>query len=374
MIIYFTYNEQPSGIFNSQVADVVNYLNTFSSRKVKLVSFISMKSFFKNRRIIKAKVAKALVLPMFPKLKNWKRNVLPFRVIINRYQPEIIVARSVLATQLAFLSDKKNKSKIIYDGRGAIFAEWTEYKVVTDEKMLSTIYSLEKECVNNSYYNMSVSQALVSYWNVEFNYTKNNYVIIPCTLSSYFEKVTLSEDKIKNIRISLGVNENDCLLIYSGSAAGWQGGEKLFNFLQNQLKNNQHVKVLFLSPPGEIQKKLQTEFLNRVIQKQVLPNQVPEILQAGDYGILIRELSTTNRVASPVKYAEYLACGLKVIISENLGDYSEFTIKNELGFIHTNINKLTRLDFKTRTYLSNFAKEYFSKKKYINYYQQIINL
>jgi hypothetical protein len=40
----------------------------------------------------------------------------------------------------------------------------------------------------------------------------------------------------------------------------------------------------------------------------------------------MKELNT-NKIASPVKFAEYLTCGLNIIISNNLGVYTDFTLK-----------------------------------------------
>src|SRR5690606_2328804 len=51
--------------------------------------------------------------------------------------------------------------------------------------------------------------------------------------------------------------------------------------------------------------------------------QVAQYLAAADCGLLIRERTLVNQVASPVKFAEYLAAGVPVLISEGVGDYSE---------------------------------------------------
>ena len=72
-------------------------------------------------------------------------------------------------------------------------------------------------------------------------------------------------------------------------------------------------------------------FPDQIICKELFPSQVSKYLGVGNYGLLIREKSITNLVASPVKFAEYLACGLNVIISEGIGDYSEFVAAHGCG-------------------------------------------
>src|SRR6266436_1145139 len=76
-MIYLTYNDQPSGIYNSQVIDVVKYLNSIqNAEKVKLVALISLRSFFKSRKLIKERLPQSTVLPMFPKAALWRWNYL----------------------------------------------------------------------------------------------------------------------------------------------------------------------------------------------------------------------------------------------------------------------------------------------------------
>jgi hypothetical protein len=41
VIFYLTYNEAPSGIFSSQVIDVVKFIEANCNTKIKLVAFIS---------------------------------------------------------------------------------------------------------------------------------------------------------------------------------------------------------------------------------------------------------------------------------------------------------------------------------------------
>ena len=72
----------------------------------------------------------------------------------------------------------------------------------------------------------------------------------------------------------------------------------------------------------------------------------------------------TNKVASPVKVAEYLGAGLKVIISKNIIDYSNIIKDNNLGFDIDEINKGLKLDpvsIQEKNRISDFAVDNFSK-------------
>jgi glycosyltransferase involved in cell wall biosynthesis len=61
--------------------------------------------------------------------------------------------------------------------------------------------------------------------------------------------------------------------------------------------------------------------------------EVPELLAAADLAVLLRDRSNVNRVASPVKFAEYLAAGVPVVLTEGIGDYSAVTRANKVGWV-----------------------------------------
>ncbi|MCK4343634.1 MAG: glycosyltransferase [Phycisphaerae bacterium] len=60
-------------------------------------------------------------------------------------------------------------------------------------------------------------------------------------------------------------------------------------------------------------------------------DQVASYLMAGDVGMLLREDVITNHVASPVKFAEYLRCGLPVILTPYIGDLPALVAREKVG-------------------------------------------
>lgn len=372
MIFYLTFNEAPSGIFSSQVVDVVKFFNIDLKTEVRLLAFISLRGYFLNRKKIKQQLPDAIVLPMYPKMQNWRRNKFLLNLFFLIHKPEKILARSVIATKLAF--EIKRKTKVIYDGRGAIEAEWREYKVVTDKKLLNSISVYEKEVILNSDSRIAVSNELVSFWKEKYSYTGSEHVIIPCTLNNDFERINISSETILQKRKELGIDETDTVFVYSGSVAGWQSFELLFLFIEPVLRNKNN-KIVFFSPEDPGIEKIKKLFPNQVIRKHLNSRFVSEYLLVGDYGLLIRENSLTNKVASPVKYAEYLASGLKVIISENLGDYTQLSRQKKWGTVFNDFNdSVIKPNLLEKQKLSKDAIQFFSKKNYKEQYQELINV
>lgn len=375
MIFYLTVNEAPSGIFSSQVIDVVKFINKNLNTKARLLAFISLRGYAANRKKIKVELPNAIVLPMFPKMQNWKKNIFLISLVCFIYKPKIIIARSVIATKLALLIRDKNKhAKVVYDGRGAIEAEWREYKVIEDDLLLKVIATYEKEVVQNSDQRIAVSNALVEFWKKNYSYNKINHVVIPCTLNADFEKIKIYKEVILEKRKELNLGETDTVFVYSGSLAGWQSFEVLFSFITPILEKSVNNKIVFFS-----QKNLSLDNLKKLFPKQVLikhlnPNEVAKYLLVGDYGLLIRENSITNQVASPVKYAEYLASGLKVIISENLGDYTQLSSDKNWGFVFTTFNEaILKPNLAEKQKISEDAIKFFSKQNYKEQYKELIS-
>ncbi len=60
-------------------------------------------------------------------------------------------------------------------------------------------------------------------------------------------------------------------------------------------------------------------------------DQVASYLMAADVALLLRENSLTNQVASPVKFAEYLRCGLPVLLTPYIGDLSAVAVEEGVG-------------------------------------------
>lgn len=60
---------------------------------------------------------------------------------------------------------------------------------------------------------------------------------------------------------------------------------------------------------------------------------VPQFLAASDLGLLLRDNSIVNAVTFPVKFGEYMAAGVPLVITNGIGDYSEAVAREELGTV-----------------------------------------
>lgn len=357
-MIYLTFNDSPSGIFQSQVVDVVELLRTlYPEKDIRLVSFISSRNYSRNKHKIKAMDPTALVLPMVPGLKRWRLNVWLLRLtgwFWNLKRHDLVLCRGPFATILATRYWSK-ESTIVYDARGAVAAEALEYGVFSGTGIESEIEKIEKDAINTAKRHLVVSNALMKHWkeNYGFNGTAE---IIPCSVGKRFE------DERERTRIDFNFPQDAVIVAFAGTASGWHSQSTLYGILNQWLSIQQNIHVLMLSPDSVELQNFKSKFPQRIHTKWVDPSEVPSVLRVADYGLLLRDASVTNRVSSPVKFSEYLASGLKVIISPEIGDFSEFVVKYNCGIIMKDtiplLSKPTRSD---KEQCKSLARNYFSK-------------
>ena len=366
MRFFLTYNEPFSGIFKSQVIEVLKNYNDLGF-KIKLISIISLRNFFSERKKIKKEYHFSLVLPMFPFLRFWTVNRYFLRFFFKK--SELIISRGIFATNLVFLTKLKN-CKVIYDGRGAITSEQDEFGVYNGSGLENKIFKIEQKAILNSNYRISVSGKLLEYWKKEFLYNSKNHVIIPSCANYVVETKDFQEKKI---------NKEEIIIVFCGSSSKWHSFEIMVNHFEKFLKYSPKIKIVLLSKINNHIIDLINKFPQRVTQDWVEPSKISNILMKADYGYVYRNQTKTNYVASPVKIAEYLSCGLKLLISDNLGDYTGLVHENSLGFNldhpFFNYSSLNKVSLSEKKRISSFAKSNlsYSSEKIRNKYLNLIN-
>ena len=137
-------------------------------------------------------------------------------------------------------------------------------------------------------------------------------------------------------KTKLGISKDETVLLYSGGLSHYQ---KVPEMLELWLKlNNDFKKIKFIlltnsdphSLPSDV---VGLDQFGSVLQIHNLPrSEVFSVLCVADIAFLLRDDRDLNRVASPVKFAEYIASGLAVIGSPNTGDTSKLIEENDRYF------------------------------------------
>ncbi len=373
MIFYLTYNDPPSGVYWSQVTDVVEHLNSLGDERVRLVALISLRGFMSERRRIRRRIPDAIVLPMLPRARNWRLNATTLALLCRVFRPSGLVGRGVFATALGLrMRGKGLLGSVCFDARAAYAAEWEEFRLVDDARLVQGMADLEREVLNEADLRTTVSHALVAYWRERYGYPDERHVVIPCTLTSDMDDGGGTQGQVRRM---FGWGEDDLVLVYSGTVVGWQSMELLRGLLDEWLAAGPVRRVLFLSEEHPAINGLAAAFPEQVGRLWVPHEKVHAMLVDCDHGLLLRRECVTNRVASPTKFAEYLGAGLPVIISEGVGDLSGLVRDRGLGLVlghAVQLRRLVRPSQDERQRSREAAEEVFTKKAYDREYRQVL--
>ncbi|MBK9276190.1 MAG: hypothetical protein IPM49_16845 [Flavobacteriales bacterium] len=333
------------------------------------MALVSGRDFLNTRRKIKSHSPSALVLPMVPAMKRWKANTALVAWVCRLLRPTGLICRGPFATWMALrMRERGLTRKVCFDGRGAYAAEWEEYRIIDDDALIAQFRPLENEAVNASDLCIAVSQALVEHWRERYGYRGDAHVVIPCTLGRELERAAVSVIERRDDAVRL---------VYSGSTAGWQSFDLLKPLLIQVLDAQPNARVLFLSRRDANNGALEAAYPGRVEVKWLDHAQVAAALAECDHGMMVRERTITNRVASPTKFAEYLSSGLRVITNEGLGDLSELVARHDLGVVveaGKPLPALKQVSPAERQRLRAFALQHFTKQAHDASYRKALEV
>ncbi len=276
------------------------------------------------------------------------------RFILKCYEVGSFYVRGIWGGIAAMVINALRYKKIpmIYDLRGDLKDELISVRVSPLKQRLYLF--LESLCINRATYVSAVTKKLIEV--VNKRYIIKDSVVIPCCVNFNFFQI--EDNFIKEERKKLGFQSNDLILIYSGGLSHYQQVPKMLELWSNLLEEP-NVKFILLtnedphSHPTTI--KFQDKFGSKLIHLSVPRNRVPLILNTADIAFLLRDSRQLNRVASPVKFAEYISSGLKVVTSPHLGDIHQQVVDHNLGILidsnltNNDINKFKNFIIEAKT-------------------------
>ena len=129
--------------------------------------------------------------------------------------------------------------------------------------------------------------------------------------------------------------ENRTVLVYSGSLVQWYLFEEMARFCNRfQARYPDSCSLWCSYEWDEKSKRWGQGLLQGNVQLLSLrPEDVGATLQAGDAGLMFLRTTMSNRTTIPIKFAEYLACGLPVVLNAGLIDPEAIVKKYRVGVV-----------------------------------------
>lgn len=362
-LYYLTVEGITSTVFESQVRGLLNNLeergwevNLLIGQKYrsripifKLLSLLSKKRvkfiFYKSK--INHEINAKIILDKLPKSS-----------------PTILHCRNVEAAYVGLLIKEKAKQpiQIIYDVRGFVEQEKAYFNEPQREKLFR---SFNNKLFKADIYYSFVSTELYEVYNEKYKIPYKK--VIFCN-SGYNDSIFTTPQKSDYDGNTL------IKILFVGGNQTYQKTEEIVSVL----KDKEGVELTVITP-----KPLRIKSLNNnvILLSNQSQNEINEIADKFDYGIIYRSSEPFNQVATPTKVSEYLGKGLKVIAINSAGSYSKMLLENKtLGHLVKTESELKTLKLKKTTYsekiiISDYAKKNLSLSKnvenYIGLYKKI---
>jgi glycosyltransferase involved in cell wall biosynthesis len=242
-----------------------------------------------------------------------------------RRRPDIVHGRSYLPTAVAdVVASLIPRARLVFDCRGMVGDEYVDARHWSQDRLE---YKLVKRYEARAFHRAEgvvvLTEALKRWITARRWFGPETHVeAIPCCVD--LDTFKFDEGARVRLRRELGV-EDKLVVLYSGSLGSWYREEDLARFagiLRKRTGRPVAFVLLTRAPPDELVGLLKREGLTdeEIIVRGVKPPEMPAYLSLGDIGLSFIKSCFSKKGSSPTKVAEYLACGLPVVLNGDIGD------------------------------------------------------
>lgn len=244
--------------------------------------------------------------------------------LIKRNRIGLVHARSHIPATIALALKRRLGTKMIFDLRGLMAEEYVDAEHWREG---SIPYRITKAAERRIFEETDAVVTLTErIWPIirEWQGLRGREVqheVIPCCVDLSLFKFS-DEERAKR-RAELGIGDK-FTIVYSGSLDGWYLTEKMADFFAVFRRRRPDAHLLWLTNGSHERVK------GLMASRKVEPDQfsvlsvparlVPSYLAAADAGLSFIRRCFSKIASSPTKNAEYLACGLPLIINRGIGD------------------------------------------------------
>ena len=244
--------------------------------------------------------------------------------LVGRNKIELVHARGYIAATIAMALKRKFGVKMIFDIRGLMAEEYVDSNHWPKGGLRYRVTKSVEQRI------LAATDAVVTLtdriWPIikEWKGLKGRQVphaVIPCCVDLSFFK--FDEQQRSRLRAELDLNDR-FTLVYSGSLDGWYLTEETADFFAAIVRKrpDAHLMWLTMGSPERVGQLMSKRGISEdhYSVRAVAPKEMPSYLAAGDVGISFIKRCFSKLASSPTKNAEYLACGLPIVINSGIGD------------------------------------------------------
>jgi glycosyltransferase involved in cell wall biosynthesis len=256
--------------------------------------------------------------------------------LARRNRIELVHARSHIPATMALALKRDLGTKMIFDVRG-LLAE--EYADAGHWRAGSFKYRLTKRMERRAF---AASDGVVTLteriweiirdWDGLRGRRRLAHQVIPCCAD--LERFRFDEGARRERRAELGLSDR-FVLVYSGSIGGWYLEAEMADFFRALKAQRPDAHFLWLTPGSH--ERLDALMRERGFEREsytvraARSTEVASYLSASDAGVAFIKPCFSKLASSPTKTAEYLACGLPVVLNAGVGDSDLLVTRERVG-------------------------------------------
>lgn len=290
----------------------------------------------------------------------------------------VLIGRNPISLLCLSLAASRRGTRLVLDYRGLLSEEYVlQGKIARRGRMHRLLRRLERWAIRRADAILCVSERLRERTVRWQPVAAGKIVVIPCC---YDPRVAgRDEATIERLRGELALDPaRDFVLTYAGSLSVWNRPEAIREVFHAFRQIHARTRLLLLT--GDLEA-AQASFGDEaaIIIRSIPHEEIQHHLALADLGLLLRDRSSVNRVASPVKFAEYLACGVPVLVTPGVGDCPDIVRREGVGYLLDADLPLSRIVSEIRANRSDFrarcrevATRYFDGDAYRALYGELV--
>lgn len=246
------------------------------------------------------------------------------RALVRRNKIGMLHARSHIPATIALAVKRSLGTKMIFDLRGLMAEEYVDAQHWRKD---SVPYKITKAAERRVFQETDAVVTLTErIWPIIKDWDglrgrDVHHAVIPCCVDLSLFKFS-DEDRARR-RTELGLGDR-FTIVYSGSLDGWYLTEEMADFFATFRRTRPDAHMVWLTNGSH-------DRVKELMKSREVPDdcfsvlsvparEVPSYLSAADAGLSFIKNCFSKIASSPTKNAEYLACGLPLIINAGIGD------------------------------------------------------
>ena len=260
---------------------------------------------------------------------------------------DIIHARATVPAVIGFVLAKLTGKKFLFDVRGLMAEEYVDGGIwKRDSFLYKLVLFLEKIFLSRADFLVVLSEN-IKYFLIKSDYLskhlrgkKLDIAVIPCCVDlGKFNRMNLS---VEPLRKKHGLTKK-FVFLYIGSLGTWYLLDEMIDFFlaAKTIIHNVHFFIVTQSDKKIVKNawKKRNLYFDKITIEEAEFEDIPSYINLADVGIFFIKPVFSKKFSSPTKFAEYLACGLPVLINAGIGDTDGVVKKHKIGVVVDEFNR-----------------------------------